>query len=378
MKSAPLRILAGGLLALAMASAAHAQFYNLAGTPMLAVTGLSYDGSRAVGVNGDNTPFFKWTAATGVTNGVGDFIGGEASISHDGNTVSFNTINPANGYREMALYNWNTGATTIVGSLGNVTDRSDAASAFALSGDGKTVVGLGWMPNTGAHAIKGTAAGGVTDLGSTVPGGSSRADAVNYDGSVIGGWQADETGFWRGAVWNNGVQTMLQSGDEWTLLGPVNGLSADGKWAIGKATNDMAYRWSAEGGVEYIGGGLYWGDSANATAISADGRVIVGTSRSWSTPPMWGSGFIWTEELGLVDLTQYAVSQGMDLQGITLAIPMAISGDGQTISGMASNGAGFILHLPNSPVPVPEPSTMLLMALGICGLLLRRTRNTNI
>ncbi|HEY1090392.1 MAG TPA: hypothetical protein VGE47_04815 [Burkholderiaceae bacterium] len=88
------RILAGGLLA--MASAAHARFCDLAGRPMLAVTSLSYDGWRAVGVNGDNTPACKRTATTGVQAGIGDVIGGQAEISWDGNTVACNAISPAN------------------------------------------------------------------------------------------------------------------------------------------------------------------------------------------------------------------------------------------------------------------------------------------
>ncbi len=369
MKSAS-RLLAGTVLALALSSAAHAQFYNLANTNMLAVSGLSYDGSRAVGVNGDNTPFFMWTAATGVQTGVGDFIGGQATISADGKTVGFNGINPASGNREMALYNWNTGSTTYLGSLGHTSDRSDASSVWALSGDGKTAVGLGWVSGGNAHAISATTAGGVVDLGSSVADRSTRANAVSYDGSVIGGWQ-DTNGPWQGSVWKNGVQTLLTSSDG-TFIGAVNGLSADGQWAVGGAYNDMAYRWSAATGVEYIGAGLYFGDSAVATAISADGRVIIGTSRSWDTPPAWGAGFVWTAELGLVDLTQLALSEGIDLEGVTLAIPTTISGDGQTIAGMGSNGYGFVLHLPNSLVPVPEPGTMLMMAMGVCALLARR------
>jgi len=365
------RILAGSLLALALSSAAHAQFYNLANTDMLAVTGLSYDGSRAVGVNGDNTPFYMWTAATGVQTGVGDFIGGVATISADGNTVGFNGINPASGNRELALYNWNSGATTYLGSLGQTSDRSDASSMWALSGDGKTAVGLAWVSGSNAHAITATTAG-VVDLGSSVAGRSTRANAVSYDGSVVGGWQ-DTNGPWQGAIWKNGVQTLLTSSDG-TFVGAVNGLSANGTWAVGGAYNDMAYRWSEATGVQYIGAGLYWGDSAVATAISADGRVIIGTSHSWDVPATWGSGFVWTEDLGLVDLTQLALSEGIDLEGVTLAIPETISGDGQTIAGMGSNGQGFILHLPTSLVPVPEPGTMLMMAMGMGALLARRAK----
>lgn len=72
---------------------------------------------------------------------------------------------------------------------------------------------------------------GVTnDLGSTMNGQSSRANAANFDGSVIGGWQDGGAGRER-AVWVNGVQELIFD-NNFASADEVFDASEDGRYAL--------------------------------------------------------------------------------------------------------------------------------------------------
>lgn len=56
------------------------------------------------------------------------------------------------------------------------------------------------MSAGGAHAVAYNGSEGLMDLGSLFPEASTRANAVNADGTVVVGWQ-DQNGPWKAAVW---------------------------------------------------------------------------------------------------------------------------------------------------------------------------------
>ena len=144
-----------------------------------------------------------WTQDTGVVliGGVApQNYGGQTDISGDGTLISATRINPDTNLGELSSYNVSTQTWTSHGSLGS-SSGSSASSAWGMSSDGLTIVGLGWVNAGSAHAIKWTAAQGVEDLGSTVSGRSTRANTANSDGTVIAGWQDSSSGFRQGAVW---------------------------------------------------------------------------------------------------------------------------------------------------------------------------------
>ena len=369
-----LRLISALLLGLAC-SAANAQYTDFSNTPITAIFGLSYDGSRIVGSgNPGESPFYKWTAATGAVSLGAGYYGGQSSISADGNTILYNALNPATGVYEMSRASWNGGTPTPMGSLGTIgssTGQDETSSAYQLSGDGQTGVGLAWF-GTGAHAMV-SHNGVVTDLGSSVPDRSTRANAVNYNGTVVGGWQEADWGGWQGAVWKNGQQ-YLMSTTEGYMLGEVRAMSADGTWAFGKGYDLGAYRWSEATGTQILGS-LWEGAYSSVYGASADGNVAVGASWNWDGPPTWGRAFVWTASGGMVDLTDYAVSLGYNFgDDVVLAGASAISGDGNTIAGFTNYGDAFLLHLDLNTSPVPEPGTMLLMCLGGGLLMTRRLR----
>ena len=78
--------------------------------------------------------------------------------------------------------------------------------------------------------------------------------------------------------------------------------------------------------------------SSRATAVSADGAVIVGVS---ATAPQLSEVFIWNSVQGLRDLREVLIEQGVtDVVDWTLTSATAISADGQTFVGSGTNPNG--------------------------------------
>jgi hypothetical protein len=204
------------LIALAVGLAASAadaqQFWNLGASRLS--TSISNDGT----VVGDNTAtleYFMWTAGGGqVSIGgrvAGDGVGGQATISHDGLFVGGTVFNANSGTHEMGRYSVGTGTWTPLGGIGAVSD-AETSSGWGISGDGSSIVGLGWVTPGSAHGVQWRQGTGMVDLGTTTPGNSSRANNTNFDGSVVVGWQDNDNGR-QGAVWVNGAQELIFNND---------------------------------------------------------------------------------------------------------------------------------------------------------------------
>jgi uncharacterized membrane protein len=330
---------------------AHAQL-TLLGSGRTA-TDCSADGSVVVGY--DASQHFMWTETTGVMliggSAPGAGVGGQTAISADGSLIAGTRINPSNNLAELSSYDVGTGQWTSHGSLGSSSGNS-ASSAWGISSDGETIVGLGWVNAGSAHGIRYTSAEGVVDLGSTVAGSSSRANTANDDGSIIGGWQDSSTGFRQGAIWTNGVQALIThpNGDPATEVGT---LSDDGVWAgggSGFANNFQAWIWSQNTGIIDIGPAPTAGWRGAISGLNANGSVAVGFYRPFPAPATFGRGIYYTQAQGLLDLTDYAVSLGIDVQGAILALPLGLSDDGSTVVGITDSGQGFVLKLPTVPL----------------------------
>tara|TARA_R110002072_G_scaffold292634_1_gene461543 strand:+ start:10355 stop:12019 length:1665 start_codon:yes stop_codon:yes gene_type:complete len=336
------------LLAFGMALTGMSQVTNLGAS--FEANSVSNNGEEVVGTIG-NTHFI-WTEADGLTTigGItnGFPMSGRATISSDGSKVTATITNPVNNFNEMAYYDVATEEWTLLGGIGGPIDSS-ISSAWSISRDGTTAVGLGWAVGANAHGIKWTEAEGMIDLGSTVANRSSRANDTNNDGSVIVGWQDNTSGFRQAARWIDGVQTLLtdQGGNAISEAGAVSG---DGNWVVGGGLNFEAWRWSEDTGaiaISHPNSGFSF--SGSATSINENGSIIVGFYRPFPGPALFGEGFIWTEETGRVELNDYVDSLGMDDLGITFSLPLGISNDGSAIVGMGIQGAnivGFMIKLP--------------------------------
>ncbi|MFP3597487.1 T9SS type A sorting domain-containing protein [Chryseobacterium sp. SIMBA_029] len=289
---------------------------------------------------------FKWDAANGLvqignlTNGYP--AAGRTLISGDGTKIASSVTNPNTNFNEIATYDTGTAAWTNHGGLVPTGWDGSVSSTWGMTADGNTIVGLGWLTAGSAHAVKWDAVNGVTDLGSIIAGRSSRANAVNTDGTVIVGWQDEDNGTRSGAKWVNGVESFITDGNG-DNVGEAGGVSADGNTIIGAAMPNP-YVWSATAGLVYI---THPNSSAffrgGATGISADGRRVVGFFRPFAAPPMSGEGFIWTSAAGRINLNDYAAGLGINTQGVTMSLPLAISGDGKKIAGVGTNASGQIV-----------------------------------
>ncbi len=302
----------------------------------------------AVG-NVANSYQVMWTEGGGSINigepTTGEFISGWTNVTSNGLLISGSMTNPASGFDEMGQYNVASGTWSFMGGLvgGSGTELS---SAWGMSSDGQTIVGLGWGTGGEAHAVKWSQATGLVDLGSTVKERSSRANSVTDDGTVIVGWQDNDYGDRQGVYWKNGTQVAITD-ENGNATGEAVAITPDAQTIVG-FTLDNPFIWKATG--EYTT--ITHPDpdfSGAAAAITDDGKTVVGYFRPWNGSAVLGEGFIYTEESGRVNLNEYVASLGLDDLGITFALPLGISPNGQYIVGIGRTDddlRGFVIKLP--------------------------------
>ena len=350
------RIVRTGLLVLATTSAALAGgtggSFHLLGFEGLYPADASEDGRVVTGYN--TNEFWYWTPEQGLVliGGLSPSAGGagSAGISNDGTRIGLTTLNPKTGKTEGAFYEVATGETTLVGNFGFSCDAS-AMSCWGVSGDGTTMVGLGWHQFCAARAFRYSTLDGLVDLGSTVAGNSSRANACDDTGAVIGGWQDTNSGR-QGAIWRDGVQTLITM-PSGAAVGEAGAVSGDGNWVIGLgagSTGSLGWRWSEDTGLLTLPPTpIPTLPRAFPTGVNDDGSRIVLFYRTQFPPATGGEGYLWIDGT-LHSLETLAAEQGIEIPaGVRMALPLGMSNDGYTIVGTArtpSGIQGFILDLP--------------------------------
>ena len=131
----------------------------------------------------------------------------------------------------------------------------------------------------------------IIDLG-VFGGTSSSARAVSDDGRVVVGSYRDTSGLSRAFKWDsiNGMKDLGTLGGS-TVASDV---SADGKVIVGSSfngTNYQAVKWALEDEMQELGSnGLY----SRAEGVSADGSTIIGTTSNPSR-----TAFSWTSDTGI-------------------------------------------------------------------------------
>ncbi len=316
--------------------------------------GMNGDGTTIVGTNLYNQAVI-WSSSDGITIvGDGEFW----SVSEDGK-IAGSLINDS-GKEEAVI--WENGNVTYLGNLpdGNSCDAF-YSSGLGMSSDGSTVVGMGWI-NCGVEAFTWNSFDGMMGLGQ-LNGNNTKAQAVNGDGTMVGGWAENNSGTRQSYIWDmDGNGMLIGSLSPWSDAGEVTAFSNDGLKIVGYGAssggNDTeAYiamaNSSVLGGYEFIGLGVPSNfatfNESMAFDISENDVVVGQYTYAWGPDGFRAS--IWKEDLGtMVDFQDYLQSLGIqNLSSWTFLKAHCISDDGTIISGTATNSFGswvtFVIDL---------------------------------
>jgi len=322
------------------------------GSPPAKATGISADGGTIVGYDQNQTHLWStatpyWTSTLGGTGALQQTANGGAYASANVNDVN------NNNYSTAARYVASTATWSPLPGLGSSSGTS-VSTAYDISADGQTVVGLAWVTGGEAHAFKWTPTGGTVDVGLWLPGQgwSSRANAVSADGNVIVG-RATQTQ--RAIRWAGGTGTYLGSLDPTNpIYGPSDaaGVSGDGTYVCGNSYY-RAYVWDAAHGFTDLGaiGTPGFGNAGYAVAVSDDGGTVVG----WSGANVFNSqAIIWRRGMAQCEsLRDYLWNLGV-YQAYNnwseLKIASGVSADGLRITGwgvdLFGSAESFLVTLP--------------------------------
>jgi len=292
---------------------------------------------------------FRWTAQQNML-GLGFLPGGSqataAAVSANGSVVIGYGDSSGAPQSASAIFRWTVGSGI---ARVNGIPGSHLCTASGVSGDGSALVGTCLTINNEAYLW--TESAGSVGLG-RFGGGSdqtSTATAVSSDGRfVVGAGHPMLTG---AVVWvvNGGFVVLGQlPGDASAVASAV---SRDGAVVVGSSTDDSqrsrAFRWTRQTGMEALPQAPS-GLSGMAFGVSGDGELVVGSSMSASGE----SAVIWDAEHGTRLLETVLGSQfPTDIKGWKLIRATAISDDGTTIVGYATNPRGqtegWALRLPD-------------------------------
>jgi probable HAF family extracellular repeat protein len=266
---------------------------------------------------------YRWTVAGGFqvlgTQGASDFFGAGA-ISNDGSIVAGEHATP----NRLDAFRW-TGANGMVRLPMNI--------ATAITGDGNMVAGGdNWWKIGGQTGIFGPFAGNQDQTQAYGLAGTGKAPIAV--GAAIKGSDVNGAAFhafrWTpsGGLEDLGVTTGTQS--------IATAVSADGQVVVGEALDASglwrAFRWTASTGMQDIG--TLGGPESAAFAINGDGSVIVGSSLTTSLSDS-NACFIWTAGGGMQDLKTLLDASGVHTADawVTLDTLIGISTDGTTMVG---------------------------------------------
>lgn len=369
------------LAVVSIAGLAHGQTVTFETIGAFGPSGMSSDGSVIVG-NDDAFETNRWTADGGLVNlGRGTWVAlgrgaGAPQVSDDGTRVSATILTDDGQYITPGVWTEGEGWDAFMPPLPADGGALDLAygSAWGISGDGNTVVGLYWRPGQAdgsAHAMRRVGTGIVEDLGSTAF--NSRANAANTDGSVIVGWD-ENPGFrnWWACVWEDGELTVLNTDDAFCEADSVN---ADGTIIGGGTYDEVHHRFAATvwrksdtGWDEELLGALPGTSDpfgfVTVNGITPDGSVMVGYNRF--SGPSQATGFIWTPEGGMVDVEVFLADHGVVVpSNLNILVLSCVSDNGRIMAGTAldnNNGkyVGFMITItPDCAVDFAAPTGVL-------------------
>jgi uncharacterized membrane protein len=233
-----------------------------------------------------------------------------------------------------------------------------SAQATGVSADGEVLVGA-WSRVGGVTAYRWTTADGYQPLPppSGAPmGASTTAFRASADGTVIVGYAndgvADRAARWLG---NTGdYLTDFPTGANGSAT--ATAVSDDGRVIVG-VSRQQAFRWSDAAGLELLND-TEGPEGSRALDVSANGDVVVGVNES--------QAFRYTSALGLQSLG--------DTPGESVSVATAVSADGQVVVGYRASASESQAVRWVAPSNVAENITPLLPAGAATGWQLSEAR----
>ncbi len=294
------------------------------------------------------TEAFRWTALDGM-QGLGDLPDGPddsqaSSASYDGSTIVGTGSGDSHANPKEAFI-WD--STNGMIGIGAIPTSRPESYATAVSADGRIVVGRSphgvMRPNGNNEAFVWNAVNGVQGLGFlTTSDSNSVAEDVSADGLVVVGssgsaaYPKGEAFIWTAAGGMQGLGVLFPGGATST----AKSISANGNFVVG-SSDGHAFLWDAMAGMHDLGivaGGIF----SEAMGVSADGNTVVGrvASKSGDEAFIWDAGN-GMRTLSSVLIADYGVPKSM-IGGWRINNATAISDDGRVIVGYGLNPNGDI------------------------------------
>ncbi|GEM_PF-1596271 len=292
------------------------------------------------GTDADGVEPFFWSGATQLGLANNDPAAPKASkafaLSADG---LISVGQGYDGFSNHTAYRWLSGDTGK--NLGDLSLGNLWSAAYAVSADGSVIAGEGSSKN-GREAFRYTYRG-FKNLGD-LPGGDFGSGAMGMDatGSVIAGWSFSANGREAFKWTPNGGMIGLGDLPGGNFDSYATAVSADGSTIVGRGWSDNGregFIWKSNTGMIALGdlpGGEYYSE---ALGVSGDGTLVVG----WSHTDNGDEAFIWDSTNGMRLLSDVLTNDyGLDLTGWQLLRATAISSDGRAIVGYGLNPLGQV------------------------------------
>lgn len=307
---------------------------------------LSADGSTVLGESIDDAGvrLFRWSLDTGFSllplydsgAGIPNFYA--TSISGDGTAVGGSAFTGA----QTEAVKWSvTGGFSLLGALTSENGINPYAQGIDMSADGNAMALSGTAPITPfTAALVWTSSMGLVPIGflpedqpEPFYSSFSFSQAISSDGQVVVGSSASTKHVDRGDQafrWTMGEGMIGLGFLPGESQSTATAVSADGSVVVGMS-GMTAFRWTEQEGLFAIG-------SFNPSAVSADGAVVVGTTLNFPSEAV-----IWTAAAGMRPLETYLQDElNINLPGwLGLTEAVGISDDGLVIAGNGVNASGF-------------------------------------
>ncbi|MBV8647433.1 hypothetical protein [Paludibacterium sp.] len=274
--------------------------------------------------------------------------GGEASltqaqdVSDTGTVVAGYRFQLAESGMRQTAFRWTAhdGLQSLPALPGGGTTGAQAVSA-----DGSVIVGFSdGQDHSGrgfrSHAVRWNARGAAHDLGALAGGDDTAATGVSSHGVVIVGYGKDHRGQRRALLWRDGMPAM-DLGTLGGLAAIATDVSRDGDTAVGGARDasgrTRAFLWVRAHGMRDLGA-LADKDHAMALAVSASGDAVVGycaeAIQEWGASNMAElKGFIWLRATG-------SMREIVNNLGGTWTQPLGVADGGSVVVGVAQDARG--------------------------------------